>query len=114
MAYYSAYSASKAAVTHFTRVLAEEAKPYGITANAIGVWGVSRLWHEVADAGAVGGGTSRHIRRMLDTGIRPCPEENVPLVVFLASEASKHITGQYIEANSLPECLVQPNARSSK
>ena len=107
MAYYSAYSASKAAVTHFTRVLAEEARPYGINVNAIGVWGVSRLWDEVAGAGEAGGATSRHIREMLDAGIRPCAEENVPLVVFLASEAARHITGQYIEANSLPECMLR-------
>jgi len=26
-------------------------------------------------------------------------------VLFLASDAARHITGQYIEANTLPDCL---------
>lgn len=107
MVNYSAYSASKAAVTHFTRVLAEEVKPFGINVNAIGVWGVSRLWNEVAEAERNGGPSSQQVREMLAAGIRPDPKENVPLVLFLASKDSDHITGQYIEANSLPACLVQ-------
>jgi len=107
MVSYSAYSASKAAVTHFTRVLAEEVKPFGTNVNAIGVWGVSRLWHQVAEAGEAGGLSSRRVREMMAAGIQPDPKENVPLVLFLASAASDHITGQYIEANSLPACLMQ-------
>jgi NAD(P)-dependent dehydrogenase (short-subunit alcohol dehydrogenase family) len=106
MTCYSGYSASKAAITHFTRVLAEEAKPFGVGANAIGVWGVSRLWHEVAEAGEAGGGATRDVANMLQTGIRPDADENVPLAVFLASDASRHITGQYVEANSLPQCFI--------
>jgi NAD(P)-dependent dehydrogenase (short-subunit alcohol dehydrogenase family) len=102
---YSGYSASKAAVTHFTHTLAEECKPLGITANAIGVWGYSRLWQQVATDGPAGGVRSREIKTMLDAGVRPEPEENVALIVFLASEAARHITGQYIEANSLPDCF---------
>jgi len=103
---YSGYSASKAAVTHFTRTLAEETKPLGINANAIGVWGVTRLWHQVASDGPAGGPRSQGVRDMLEAGIRPKAEENVALVVFLASAAARHITGQYIEANSLPDCLL--------
>ncbi len=82
-------------------------KPFGINVNAIGVWGVSRLWREVAEAEQSGGPSSQRVREMLATGIRPDPKENVPLVLFLASADSDHITGQYIEANSLPACLVQ-------
>jgi NAD(P)-dependent dehydrogenase (short-subunit alcohol dehydrogenase family) len=105
---YSGYSASKAGVTHFTRTLAEETKALGINANAIGVWGVTRLWHQVATDGAAGGPRSQGVAEMLRSGIRPQPEENVALVVFLASPAARHITGQYIEANSLPDCLIAP------
>ncbi|MBN1399899.1 MAG: SDR family oxidoreductase [Anaerolineae bacterium] len=103
---YSGYSASKAGVTHFTRTLAEETKALGINANAIGVWGVTRLWHQVATDGAPGGPRSQGVAEMLRSGIRPQPQENVALVVFLASPAARHITGQYIEANSLPDCLI--------
>lgn len=106
MPHYSGYSASKAGVTHFTVTLAEECKPYGVTANAIGVWGVSRLWRQVAEDGAPGGAKSREVQGMLASGIRPQADENVALLVFLASPAARHITGQYIEANSLPQCLV--------
>jgi len=102
---YSGYSASKAAVTHLTHTLAEECKPLGITANAIGVWGYSRLWQQVATDGAAGGAPSRETKARVDAGAVPQPEENVPLIVFLASPAAKHITGQYIEANSLPDCF---------
>jgi NAD(P)-dependent dehydrogenase (short-subunit alcohol dehydrogenase family) len=105
MSNYSGYSASKAAVTHFSSTLAEECKPYGVNINAIGVWGVSRLWHQVATDGPAGGNTTRDVHGKLESGICPDPDENVPLVVFLSSSAARHITGQYIEANSLPDCL---------
>lgn len=107
MPFFSGYAAAKAAVIHFTRTIAEELKPYGVTANAMGVRGITRMWHDVLDSGEGGGETTRSIRAQVDGGMRPEVDENIPLFLFLASDESQHITGQYIEANSLPGYLME-------
>jgi NAD(P)-dependent dehydrogenase (short-subunit alcohol dehydrogenase family) len=102
---FSAYAASKAGVIHFTRTLAQELEPHGITANAIGVRGITPMWKDVVNAES-GGITTNNTRKMVESGFCPDPKENTPLALFLASEASAHVTGQYIEANMLPSCLI--------
>jgi NAD(P)-dependent dehydrogenase (short-subunit alcohol dehydrogenase family) len=102
MPFFSGYSASKAGVIHFTRTIAEELIPYGINANAMGVRGVTPMWRDVLDAGPGGGTTTKMIRDQVKAGMDPKVEENMPVFLFLASEASDHVTGQYFEANSLP------------
>ncbi|MGE5223809.1 MAG: SDR family NAD(P)-dependent oxidoreductase [Omnitrophica WOR_2 bacterium] len=102
MPFFSGYSASKAAVIHFTRTIAEELKPFGITANAMGVRGVTRMWQDVLEAGPGGGTTTQGIRAQYEAGMKPEVEENMPVFLFLASDDSRHVTGQYLEANSLP------------
>lgn len=103
MPFFSGYAASKAGANHFTRTIAEELKPYGITVNAMGVRGITPMWRDVLDAGEGGGTTTASIRSQVEAGMDPKVEENMPVFVFLASAASDHVTGQYIEANSLPE-----------
>lgn len=102
MPFFSGYAASKAGANHFTRTIAEELKPYGINVNAMGVRGVTPMWRDVLDAGPGGGTTTATIRAQVEAGMDPKVEENVPVFLFLASAASDHVTGQYIEANSLP------------
>jgi NAD(P)-dependent dehydrogenase (short-subunit alcohol dehydrogenase family) len=102
MPFFSGYAASKAGANHFTRTIAEELKPYGINVNAMGVRGVTPMWRDVLDAGPGGGTTTASIRAQVEAGMDPKVEENVPVFLFLASAASDHVTGQYIEANSLP------------
>lgn len=106
MPFFSGYAASKAAVIHFTRTIAEELRPHGINANAIGVRGLTRMWDEVLQAGPGGGSTTAGIQAEVAAGLHPVPEENVPVFVFLAGAASDRVTGQYFEANSLPACAV--------
>lgn len=106
MPFFSGYAASKAGATHFTRTIAAELKPYGITANTIGVRGITRMWDDVLQAGPGGGTTTADIRRQVAEGLAPRVEENLPVLLFLASPASDHLTGQYLEANSLPGCDV--------
>jgi NAD(P)-dependent dehydrogenase (short-subunit alcohol dehydrogenase family) len=108
MPFFSGYSASKAAVIHFTRTIAEELKPTGVTANALGVRGLTRMWQDVLEAGPGGGATTERIRAEYAGGMRPHVDENVPVFVFLASDAGRHVTGQYLEANSLPDYLLAP------
>jgi 3-oxoacyl-[acyl-carrier protein] reductase len=103
MPFFSGYAASKAGANHFTRTIAEELKPYGINVNAMGVRGITPMWRDVLDAGPGGGTTTASIQSQVEAGMNPKVEENMPVFVFLASSASNHVTGQYIEANSLPE-----------
>jgi NAD(P)-dependent dehydrogenase (short-subunit alcohol dehydrogenase family) len=107
MPFFSGYAAAKAAVSHFTRTIAEELKPYGITANAMGVRGITRMWRDVLDAGPGGGTTTSSIRAQYEDGMRPSVEENMPVFLFLASDEAQHVTGQYLEANSLPSYLIK-------
>lgn len=102
MPFFSGYAASKAGVIHFTRTIAEELMPYGINANALGVRGLTPMWRDVLDAGPGGGTTTKMIREQVEAGMDPKVEENMAVFLFLASKASNHVTGQYLEANSLP------------
>jgi len=87
----AAYYASKAAALHLTRALAAEWGPYGIRVNAI----------------CPGFFPSKMSSGLLET-IAPAMIERTPLgrlggdtdlqgaAVYLASDASRHVTGQYI------------------
>jgi NAD(P)-dependent dehydrogenase (short-subunit alcohol dehydrogenase family) len=87
--YMAAYGASKAAVIHFTESLALEVARYGIRVNAFtpGVtdtpfWRAFRTEEDVAEAFRLG-----------EVGQ---PEDLVPTVVFLCSDASREISGATI------------------
>jgi NAD(P)-dependent dehydrogenase (short-subunit alcohol dehydrogenase family) len=92
------YGVAKAAVHHMSAVLAHSVKEHGICVNAVGVSAITRLVHdhrsELARVGA-------HLEPLKESG--PTPEENVPLFLFLASSLSDHVTGEYLEANSLSD-----------
>jgi NAD(P)-dependent dehydrogenase (short-subunit alcohol dehydrogenase family) len=103
MPFFCGYAASKAGANHFVRTIAQELKPYGITVNAMGVRGVTPMWRDVLEAGPGGGTTTEMISAQVKDGMDPKVEENIPVFLFLASEQSDHVTGQYIEANSLPD-----------
>jgi NAD(P)-dependent dehydrogenase (short-subunit alcohol dehydrogenase family) len=94
---YIAYSSSKAAIIHFTTCLAEEVKPFGINVNSVGVWARTAMWEEqlaTAPMPAVEDAAAK--------GLEPTAEENLGVILFLASRAADHLTGQYLAANSLP------------
>lgn len=82
----SAYGASKAAVIHFTQTLAMEVARYAITVNAFtpGVtdtpfWRTFRSQEDVDSA--------------LAKGLVGRPEDLVPAIVFLCSDAAREISG---------------------
>lgn len=102
----SAYSMSKAGVVALTRVLAAEVGPGGVRVNA------------VAPGYVEGGMTQRHVRndegeidaekldalrartrRRNPLGITGLPEDIANAFLFLASDASRYMTGQVIHAN---------------
>lgn len=92
----AAYAASKAAVVQFTRVLASELGPWGITVNAYAPGMVPTAMNGFAEM------TSADQDRLLDTlSLRrwQTPEDVADLIVFLASDASGYITGTLVDVS---------------
>jgi gluconate 5-dehydrogenase len=86
-----AYNTTKGGLVNFTRALAAEWGEYGITVNAIcpGFFPSKMTRGTLEAAGAL-------IREWTPTGRLGNDEDLKGLVVLLASEASRHITGQAI------------------
>jgi NAD(P)-dependent dehydrogenase (short-subunit alcohol dehydrogenase family) len=84
----SAYSAAKAGIATLTLVQAAELGRYGITANAIAPSARTRMTEEVfAD-----------MMKAPEKGFDAMAPENIsPLVVWLGSAESKHVTGRVFE-----------------
>jgi NAD(P)-dependent dehydrogenase (short-subunit alcohol dehydrogenase family) len=70
----AAYCAAKAGVMGFTKLIAEEMKPYGITANSISPGATTTLFP-------------------FNKG-GPTPDLVAPMVVYLATDEAKDVTGQ--------------------
>lgn len=81
------YCSSKGAVITFTKCLAAEMAPYGITVNAI-----SPGW--VATERALSGGRFEEGLKHVPLGRGARPEEVGQIVLFLASEAASFMTGE--------------------
>ncbi|MCO4745761.1 MAG: SDR family NAD(P)-dependent oxidoreductase [Proteobacteria bacterium] len=73
----SNYAAAKAGIYGFTRVLAMELRKYGVTANCVAPVAKTRMTEEIEMVEDEWG-----------------PEHISPIVVFLASEAGKSVTGR--------------------
>ena len=91
----SLYSASKGAVTSYTRALAKEFGPDGIRVNAITAGMTSTRFHDDF--------SSDEIRKKV-AGATPLrregkPEEIADLAIYLASDSSSYITGANIDIN---------------
>lgn len=92
---YSLYAGTKGAVEQFTRQLAKEFGPKGITINAVAPGPVNtELFTTGKTEEQIEG-----IRRMNSFGRLGETDDISSVVLFLASESSKWITGQTIRAN---------------
>ncbi len=95
----SAYAASKAGIDGFTRKLAREVGPFGITCNAVasGITLTERIeekfWNTRSRAEQNALLESIPLRRLSS------PEEQAQVVLFLASDAAGYLTGQIIEVS---------------
>ena len=92
---YAHYGAAKAAILHYTRYLAQDLGPFGITANCIapGTIQTGRIMASVIP-GSVGGNQDRTDRvalRRLGT-----VEDCAKVVEFLTTDLSDYVTGQVI------------------
>lgn len=93
---YLPYGAAKAGVIGFTRLLARDIGPYGITVNAIapGTTLTPRV-AKVRDAKSIETIRSRNPLRVLVE-----PIDTAEAALFLASDAARHITGVTLNVNA--------------
>jgi NAD(P)-dependent dehydrogenase (short-subunit alcohol dehydrogenase family) len=97
----AAYCASKAGVILLTRVIALELAKYGVTANALCPGATETELLVKTQSGGLSQGLGGIIKGSLETfragipmGRLAKPEEQASMVLFLASDAASHITGQ--------------------
>lgn len=89
-----AYCAAKAATVHFTRCLAVELAPQGITVNCICP---GMTWTEMLSVSAVERGLDLDAMvALIPAGHMAQEADHANLILYLASEAAGHITGQVV------------------
>lgn len=88
------YSASKAAVLGFSKNLAREVSPYGVTTNCVAAGLINtHVWKGMPDE------DKQKILEQIPMGRPGEPEEISAAVVFLASREASYITGEEIDVN---------------
>ncbi|MBY0496008.1 MAG: SDR family oxidoreductase [Cyanobacteria bacterium] len=91
---FGAYAASKAAVVAFTRVLAAELGPWGITANTYTPGMIPTPLNSYAEAPAA---TQERLLNTLSLRKWGSAEDIASLLIFLASDYASYITGADLE-----------------
>ena len=88
------YAASKAGVNGFTKGLAKELAPYGITVNSVAPGVIDTPFHTKAETGDFNQFLPSIPMRRVGT-----PEEVASLIAYLASDDSSYITGTVSHVN---------------
>jgi NAD(P)-dependent dehydrogenase (short-subunit alcohol dehydrogenase family) len=89
-----AYCAAKAAVIHFSRCLAVELAPHGITVNCLCP---GMTWTEMLSTSAVERGLDLPgMVALIPAGRMAAEADHASLIAYLASEEASHLTGQVI------------------
>jgi NAD(P)-dependent dehydrogenase (short-subunit alcohol dehydrogenase family) len=104
--HFGAYTSSKAAVAHLTKLLAAEMGPKGVRVNAVfpgPIWGTGLEAYLQVQADEQG----RSLQSLIDDFVaknalrtRVSADEVADSVVFLASDMARPITGQALYANA--------------
>jgi len=105
-----AYCAAKAAAIHFSRCLAVEMAPHGITVNCV-CPGMTDSQMLRQSAAARGVGIEDYIE-MIPSGSLARPEDHASLIAWLASDETAHVTGQVISVDG-GQSLYHPVTRKS-
>jgi 3-oxoacyl-[acyl-carrier protein] reductase len=89
------YAAAKGAITTFTKGLAKEAAPYGITVNAVAPGLINTAFHDVHTA------DTARARMVENTPLarEGQPDDVADGVLFLVSELARFITGELLNIN---------------
>ncbi len=97
--FFTAYSASKAALVRFTESLAEELRESGIDVNTIAPGPVSsRMWQQMrSSAEAAGPQTIADLKKMEESG-GVSPQLAATLALFLISDRANGLSGRLISA----------------
>jgi 3-oxoacyl-[acyl-carrier protein] reductase len=97
----TAYAAAKAGLVGFTRAVALEAAPFGVTVNAVAPGWI-----------ATGSQTAREAAAGLRSPVRRSgtPEEIASVVAFLASRGASYVTGQLLVADGGNSIVEDHNA----
>lgn len=89
------YTASKGGVVAMTRAMALALAPHGIRVNAVapGTTDTAQPRYEHSEAAMA------ELSRAVPLGHMAAPEDIADVIVFLASDAARHITGETVHAN---------------
>lgn len=91
------YCSAKAAAVHFSRCLAVEMAPYGITVNCLCP---GMTWTEMLEKSAKERNFDLEAMvALIPAGQMARPEDHAHLVAYLASEEAAHVTGQVISVD---------------
>lgn len=88
------YAASKAGVMCFTKSLAKELAPYGVTVNALAPGVI-----ETDMTYGITGGDWTHYLKTIPLGYIGSPEDVANAVLFFVSEEARYITGEIMDIN---------------
>jgi NAD(P)-dependent dehydrogenase (short-subunit alcohol dehydrogenase family) len=98
--YYSAYGASKAALTHMTGSLADALKPHSVSAFAFSPGFVrTEMTEALADSAALREFQGDGFRRALDEGRCTPIDRAVRALLYLASGAADVLSGRFIDVS---------------
>lgn len=91
------YCAAKAAVVHFSRCLAVEVAPWGITVNCLcpGMTRTEMLVQGVRERGL----NLEEMVELIPAGRMATPEDHAHLVAYFASDEAAHVTGQVVSVD---------------
>ena len=98
--FFSAYAASKAAVTRFVETIAEEVRDYNVQINVLSPGRTyTHMTDEILRAGDKAGSKEHDEAVNVRITGGAAPEKQIELAMFLASEDSNHISGKFIHVN---------------
>ena len=106
--FYSAYGASKAAITHASASLAEATRPFGIAVFALSPGFVKTPMTEaLADAPVIREHLGEGIRKALDEGRVTSPRQAVDALLVLASGRADVLSGRHLDVSDDLSALIR-------